>query len=408
MCITNAILDFHGVEFAYPDQFYESPSTTDVVEETFAGYLKANFSSEMFGKNVFGNFGVRVVNTEVTSTAFRTEYEIIEDNDGFLSIQPVPDAELERVSAGGDYTEWLPSVNVVMELDDEWLLRGGIFRSMSRADPSDMGYNRSFTFSSQEDITNPDDLIQSVSGSGNPFVEALMSWNYDASIEWYPNADTLLAFSLFYKDFKGGFEQIRTLETFTVDGTPITAPVTVSNVSKNSSSMYGLEITGTHNFSYLPGFLSGFGGKFSLSLAESDFEFEDSLYGTVFVRELDGSLTQQTVGIVEPGNLPGFSDTVFSGTLYYGVGDFDASLIYKYRSEYFQPYTSNGTRLRYVGDVGVWEARVSYQVNDNFRLTLEGINLFDEPKQTYYFTNDNFGEMNIYGPRIFIGVRGKF
>ena len=47
MCVTNAILEFHGEEFAYPEQFRESPSTTDVTETTLAGYLMANFESEV-------------------------------------------------------------------------------------------------------------------------------------------------------------------------------------------------------------------------------------------------------------------------------------------------------------------------------------------------------------------------
>jgi iron complex outermembrane receptor protein len=91
-----------------------------------------------------------------------------------------------------------------------------------------------------------------------------------------------------------------------------------------------------------------------------------------------------------------------------GNGNFDSSLIYKYRSEYFQPYTSNGTRIRYVDDVGVWEARISYQITENLRISAEGINLFNEPKQTHYYTDDNFGERNVYGPRYFVGLRGKF
>ena len=43
--------------------------------------------------------------------------------------------------------------------------------------------------------------------------------------------------------------------------------------------MYGVEVTAAHNFSYLDSwFWSGFGGKLSMALSESDFEFEDSNY----------------------------------------------------------------------------------------------------------------------------------
>ena len=51
---------------------------------------------------------------------------------------------------------------------------------------------------------------------------------------------------------------------------------------------------------------------------------------------------------------------------------------------------------------------MSYEITNNIRISVEGINLFNEPKQTYYYTDDNFGERNVYGPRYFVGVRGKF
>lgn len=405
-CVVDMMLAFHGDEFAYPEQFREDSGTTDVTEDILSAYLMANYQAELAGKVISGNFGLRYVSTKTNSQAWRTAYEFNQGDDGFWTIDPVGD--LEKVNAKADYTEWLPSFNFVMDIRDDVILRGGIFRAMSRADPADLGFNRSFNISSEEDITDPADLITSVSGSGNPYTEALTSWNYDISMEWYPNEDTILSAGLYYKDFNGGFEQIRSEETFVVDGVELTRPVTVTQVSKQSSRLYGLEITASHSFSYLPSFWSGFGGKLSLNLADSNFKFEDSNYGNVTIRELDGTVVPLTIGIVKPGNLPGFSDTVMSGQVYYGKGRFDASLIYKYRSEYFQPYTSNGTRLRYVGDVGVWEARASWQLTDSLQLTAEGINLFDEPKQTYYYTNDNFGERNIYGPRYFFGIRGKF
>ncbi len=84
------ILDYHGVDFAYPEQFREDPGTTDVTETTWAGYLMANFESELGGRTVNGNFGVRIVNTEVKSDAWRSAYTISDDGSGFCpSLQQV-------------------------------------------------------------------------------------------------------------------------------------------------------------------------------------------------------------------------------------------------------------------------------------------------------------------------------
>ena len=407
-CVMDAILDFHGETFAYPEQVRVSPRTTDVTETTQAAYLMVNYEGTLANFPLSGNFGVRVVNTDVDSVAYRTKYEILTDDGGFLSLRAVPGADLERVSAGNSYTEWLPSFHLVMELDDDLLLRAGAFRGLSRIDPSDMGYNRSFALNDSTDITDPDDLITNVSGSGNPNAKPLTSWNFDAAIEWYPNDDSILALGVYYKRFKGGFQPARTAEPFIIDGQEVSADFTVTETVEKASDLYGVEFTGTHRFSYLPGLWSGLGAKLSYNYSDSNFVFEDSLYGSVVIRNDDGSVFSETAGIVAPGNVPGFSKHVLSSQAYYQIGKFDAQLIYKYRSEYFQPYTSNGTRLRYVGNVGVWEARASYRFGDNIKITLEGINLFDEPKKQYFYTTDTLGEVNVYGQRLFLGVQAKF
>ena len=401
-CMTQAILAYHGIEFAYPDQVRESPRTTDVTETTFAGYVMMNFEGALGGYPVRGNVGVRAVETEVKSVAYRAAYEILTDPDGFLSIRPDADAGLERVSVKDSYLEWLPSLNVVVDLSENTLFRGGIFRGISRADPSDLGYNRSFALNDATDITDPNDLITNVSGSGNPFTKALPSWNYDAAIEWYPTADSILAVGTYYKQFTGGFEQSRTTEAFVVDGQTVNAEFTATDTIDDTSSLYGIEVTASHRFS------NGIGFKLSYNWADSDFEFEDSRYGSVTIRDVDGSVFAETAGIIPPGNVPGFSAQTFSGQLYYQIGKFDLQTIYKYRSEYFQPYISNGTRLRYIGDVGVVEARASYRLNKAIKITLEAINILDEPKSQYFFVDNNLGEINSYGPRVFLGVKAKF
>jgi TonB-dependent receptor len=407
-CMTQEILNFNGDTFAYPDQPRVHPRTLDVTETTLAAYLMANFETTWGDYPVYGNFGVRVLNTEVESVGYRTEYEILTDDLGFLTMQEVPDADLERVAVTDDYTEVLPSFSLVMELSDELILRGGFFRGLSRQEYKALGYERTFDLAGDDDITDVDDLITNVRGAGNPFTQPLASWNVDLSLEWYPGPDTILAGGVYFKKFMGGFEQTRSMETFIVDGQPVEAPYTVSVTNEDESELYGFEFTGAYRFSKLPGIWGGLGTKISYNYAHSDFQFEDSLYGKVTILDDNGDVFSETARIIEPGNVPGFSEHVFSGQLYWEIGNFDLQLIYKYRSEYFHPYLSNGTRLRFIGDNGRWEARASYQLNKNIRFTLEGLNLFDEPKEQHFFVRDDLGEVNSYGPRIFFGVRAKY
>ena len=383
--------------------------TTNVQEDTLSLYAMANYDTTLEGLPLRGNVGLRVVNTEVTSSSFRQGYAITEAG-GEFTIAEAGDAV--PVSTTSDYTTFLPSLTAIWEVADDKLVRFGAFRAISRPDPADLGFSRSFATQNSiddEPITNPNDLIRSVNATGSPAIGPLTSWNFDAGFEWYPNADSIFAIGTYFKQFSGDFENVVQNETFTVDGRDITRPVSgLQEVTNETSNLWGIEITGSHRFSYLPGYLSGLGVKASYNHVDSDFEFEDSLYGDRFITQLEGTVVQTNEGIVAPGGLPGLSENVFSGTVYYQIGNLDISGIYKYRDNYFQPFTSDGTRLRYIGNVGVFEARAAYKINDNFRVSVEAINLFDAEKEQFQWVEDNQYEVNSYGPRIFFGIRGRF
>lgn len=400
VCFSQAVVASQGGEFGYPEVEYENAGTIDVTEKTTAAYAMASYDTEMFDKFIRGNFGLRLVNTEVTSIGFRQGFDVVTDGLGVLTL--VTNDSIDRIVGGGEYSEVLPSFNLVIDYSDDILLRAGVYRGMSRADPGDLGFSRTFQTDDEVAPLSISDLLTGVNGSGNPDTQPLMSWNYDVAFEWYPNEDSIVAFGLYYKQFNGGFQQQTVLETFNVEGVDVNLPITNSVTTDEESDLLGLEVSLAYRWD------SGIGVKIGYNYADTDFEFEDSNYGDTFVTDLDGVTTQLTEGIVAPGAVPGFSEHVFSGQVYYQIGDFDTALIYKYRSEYFQPYTSNGTRLRFVNDVGVWEARASYKINNNIRLKVSAINLFSEPRSDDFYALGNLGQLSDYGPRLFAGVSFKY
>jgi len=390
-----------------PALIEESSRTIDVEETTTSFYAMSGYETELGGMPISGNFGVRVVQTEVESTSYRPTLTINESG-GEFSLE-IGDSSF--VSESHDYTSVLPSATAILEPRDDVLLRFGVFKAISRPDPSDMGFSRTINTVGTDDddvASSPEELITNIVANGNPSFDPLESWNYDASAEWYPNDDSILAFGLYYKDFQGGFANVIQNETYNFGGTEVVFPVSVQQTSEETSTLWGLEFTGTHNFSYLPGALSGLGVKVSYNYADSDFEFEDSRYGDAFQTQLDGTVIQTAQGIIAPAGLPGLSKHTASAQVYYQIGALDMQVNYKYRDDYFQPFTSDGTRLRYVGDVGVWEARASYELTENLKLSVEAINLFSQPKEQYAFVTDDLYEVNDYGPRVFFGLRGKF
>nr|WP_298930200.1 TonB-dependent receptor [uncultured Erythrobacter sp.] len=401
----------------YPTNEFDSIDNTDVEETSWAAYAQANFDGDIGSLPIRGNLGVRVVGTNITTRGFRSDLFVTitpaDPTDPNASDEFTVDQDTSTLVTNvtrGSYTEVLPSLNLVAEFQPDLLGRVGIYRSLSRPDPSDLGNGRTFVtnndeFTSAEQALNGG--IDSVNATGNPATDPLLSWNVDVGLEWYPNEDTILAFNAYYKSFNGGFETAAVTETFSIEGNLIDLPVLTINTTDETSTIYGIEITAAHRFSYLPAPFDGLGFKLSYNYADSDFEFEDDSLGAITSVDVNNVQTT-TNGLIPPSNLFGFSEHVFSGQVYYEIGDFDFQGVYKFRSNYFQQFVSTPGRVRYVDDVGVFEARMSYELSPNIRFSVEGINLFNEPRTNFRGAPDDFGAIQVYGPRYFAGVRVKF
>ncbi|MCK0127355.1 TonB-dependent receptor [Erythrobacter sp. F6033] len=396
---------------------FDSIDNTDVEETSWAAYAQANFDGDLGSLPIRGNVGVRVVGTDITTRGFRADLSVLftaadptdpNSADEFTVVQDT--GTLVTNVTRGSYTEVLPSFNLVAEFQPDLLGRVGLYRSLSRPDPSDLGNGRTFNTNNDEFTTAQQALtggIDSVTATGNPATDPLLSWNVDVGLEWYPNADTILAFNAYYKSFNGGFETAAITETFNIEGNVVDLPVLTINTTDETSTIYGIEVTAAHRFSYLPAPLDGLGFKLSYNYADSNFEFEDDTLGAITTVDVNNVQTTSN-GLIPPSNLFGFSEHVFSGQVYYEIGDFDFQGVYKYRSDYFQQFVSTPGRVRYVDDVGVFEARMSYELNSNVRFSVEGINLFNEPRTNFRGAPDDFGAIQVYGPRYFAGVRVKF
>ena len=381
-------------------------AAVDMEEKTIAAYIQADYDTFIGDYGVRGNFGVRVVKTEVSSVSFRGPLRATRDDLGNITGIVPNTGDLFAVEGGGEYTEVLPSANLIVDLDDDILLRTALYRGLSRPDPSDLGFGRDFLGLDEDSDTGEiTDVVARAVAVGNPKLEPFLSWNADLAVEWYPNEDTILAAGVYYKRFEGGFANTTQLETFEVDGEMVETTVTTPQTSDDTSTIYGFELTATHSFSYLDNWMNGFGVKLSYNYADSDFEFEDENFGSSTVIDSGSGDLVDRVGIVPPANLFGFSEHVLSAQLYYQYEDFDASLNYKYRSDYFQQFITTPGALRFVGDTEVFEAKLSYRLDRNWKFSLKAINLFDEPRRQYRPTLDNFAEINVYGPRVFAGVQ---
>lgn len=393
--------EYLGNEDPGPLEDKRSVANRDVTERTLAGYVMADYESDIGSLPVRGNIGVRVVRTNVTSNGLRSDLVIVDNGDGTFRLDTT--GEFETVTIKSSNTRILPSVNAIFEVAPDTLVRVAGYRAMSRPNPSALGAGRTITLDDGGSFTVIEDAIDNVRANGSPRLKPLMSWNADAAIEWYPNKDSILSATLYYKQFNGGFQPVVFDEEFTIDGQTVTVPVTQTRNSPDKSRIYGLELTAATRFSFLPKPLDGLGAKVSYNYADSNFTNDDVRLGDQYDPQTDTI----SPGIIPSAGLSGYSKHVLSAQAYYEIGPVSLQAIYNYRSKYYQDFVGGNSQLRYVGPSETFDFRASLDLMKGVSLRFEALNIFNEPKATYMPVYGSSRQYHYYGAKYFIGIRAR-
>jgi iron complex outermembrane receptor protein len=378
-----------------------SVDNADVTETVWSGYVMGSYKGDLGDKPVRGNFGVRLVDTKVTSKGLRAGLNVITNGDGSIRLQE--NGQFEGATIKASSFRMLPSVNANFDLDPKTVLRVAGYRAMSRPAPSSLTAGRAITLEDGTDFTSVQDAISDIVASGSPRLKPIMSWNGDLALERYPNRDTLLAATLYYKQFTGGFIPVTTDEQFVIGGQSVTVPVTQTTNSKEKSHVYGVELTVANRFTWLPKPLDGFGGKISYNYAVSNFKNYDIRLGDV----IDPDTQAVTPGMIPAANLNGYSKHVLSAQLYYDAGPFNIQGIYRLRSKFYQDFVGGNAQLRYIAGSDTFDLSASYKVNRHIDVRFQALNLFNEVKVDSMPVYGSTRNYQYFGPQFFVGVRAR-
>lgn len=378
-----------------------SVANADVTETVWSGYVMGSYKGDAGKVPVRGNFGVRVVQTDVTSKGLRAGLDVITNPDG--SIRLVENGDFDGTTIKASSFRVLPSVNANFDLSPKTMLRLAAYRAMSRPAPSSLTAGRSITLQDGTDFTSIQDAIGEIVANGSPQLKPIMSWNGDIALEYYANRDTILAGTVYYKQFTGGFIPVTKDETFIIGGQPVTVPVTQTQNSDEKSHVYGVEVTLANQFSWLPHPFDGFGGKISYNYAVSNFKNYDIRLGDV----IDPDTQAVTPGMIPAASLGGYSKHVLSAQLYYEAGPFNIQGIYRYRSKYYQDFIGGNAQLRYISGNDTFDLSASYKLNRHIDIRFQALNLFNETKIDSMPIYGSTREYQYFGPQFFIGVRAK-
>ena len=335
---------YPGLDPFSSDQFATDPqgdqlNSFEVKEQTYAGYVQANF--ELGSLSV--NTGLRVVVTDTDSQGF-----------GLIG------AELTPSSVQASYTNFLPAINARWEVAPNMLIRGTYSRAMTRP---------------TLDQLSPATTINSgprTGNRGNPNLRPYLADQEDLGFEWYFHPGALLTINGFAKQINSLISQgiVTELASFPDQetGLPTTGNVTFTQpVNGGSANVKGVEVGLQSPFFFLPGALSYFGAILNFTYADSEAP----------TRAADG--TNRTTA------LPGLSKTSANAVLYYDHAGIDMRLAYAWRSEYLRD-DAVGRQFgaeRYVRDYGQLDLSVNAFVTRNIQLGLNVNNLLDTHRKEY-------------------------
>ena len=172
-----------------------------------------------------------------------------------------------------------------------------------------------------------------------------------------------------------------------IDG--ITYTITRPVNGTDEVTIDGFELGGQFAFDFLPGAWKNFG-----IMANATISDDEGFRGTNLL-----------TGEILP--FPGVSELSYNASLYYENETFSVRTAYNWRESWLLTPAGRGGLPEFNDDYGTLDASASWNVNSNFTVFLDVVNLLDEQKIEF---NNPFRRIGneTFGKRMYLGVRAKF
>lgn len=465
--------NFQSSFLASGDDPNNAPEFFDSREETFAGYFQAEI--ELGNLDLSGGFRVEHYKGRFASP-LTLDANIITVNGGTNQTIDIGQATtLDTVNSSTRNTEILPRFNARYKINDQLQVRGGVGYSIARPTFAQLGTATEVDITLEADgdvlgtpiLPGVTDAAGAVAAgglninqiteagisisSGNPNLKNARSLNLDLSLEYFPMRGTAITLGLFHKRIKnfiflgqesgsGALETAFVQDLLSADGqslldgvgglgTLITAgaDVDVSQPTNGSlAKVSGIEFGISHQFKYLPGFLSNMGMNANITYTDSNAQY--TLVAADSALNPGGGLSDDeaevVLGFANEGDALIRRTSFFrapeitaNGTLFYQDDDFDIALSGSYQTESFTATDDFGLD-QFTGSYFQLDLFVGYTLPvpknyGEFKIFFEVPDITDGGRkptdlQTVGRSRTVFDEASFNGREFRFGLRGKF
>ncbi|OYU32410.1 MAG: TonB-dependent receptor [Comamonadaceae bacterium PBBC2] len=361
-----------------------------VQEKIDAMYTRLDFDTELFGAEIVGNFGVRHTRTK-HSSAGAYQYRIRTESSPGSSTFTDRIIANSVVGVDSSYSDTLPSLNAATWLlPNKLVARVGWAKVMARPAVNLLAPNATCTIGSGLAQFGGDGVDDCT--AGNPALEPYRSTKTDFSLEYYPGKDSQLSMAVFQNDIDTyvltGIR--RSGVNFFGDGNLFDVTQAVNG---RGAKTKGLELTARTAFTFLPGFLSGFGGE--VNYTRMTYEYAP---GNSLVNPMDGTELPY----------PGLSKNSYNIALWYDAGPLNGRIAYNYRDAFYTGTNDVSGNPNFTDKTGYLDAKIQYRFNKNLSVSVEAKNLTDQSQTTYSGDLYRVNELAFSGRRYFVSASYKY
>jgi TonB-dependent receptor len=439
-------------------------STNRLIEEDVtATYLQFSYAGEIGEISYDILAGVRYEKTKVTSTAQVAPTVVVWQGDNDFLPQGGNAALAELVVKESDYNHTLPSISASFQLTDDIVARGSWSKTIARADYASLQHGVSGIGGP---IGGPTILPGSGNGTatnGNVGLLPIESTNIDVSVEWYYADSSYVSLGYFNKDVPNfiGTQTVETLADTTRDSS--SGPRAQAALAELTSR--GLAVNPENLFRMVASMDDGTGGcvvnpNVAVNLCGQDYDAAE--YGGLdgwengvdILALADDPLA--TLDAATPVNANGaaidgwevavqhfFGDSGFGvqanatfvdGDVAFDVGDttgaaqfaltglsdsanlvliyekdaFNARVTYNWRDQFLDNANVGGNEPQHTESYEQVDFSVGYNINDDWSVSLEGINVLEQDKRQFGRTQRQLTNLQIQGARYSLSTRYVF
>lgn len=376
------------------------PEGTHFVSKKYLGSINFNsMQGEPDYEEMSGNYHAK---EEITSAYLRFDQKLGQKLDLMLGLRMehtalnyrglnwvVDEDENESLESTGNrknsYTNWLPSVLLKYDVNDDLKLRASFTETLSRPKYSalipSVNYNRA-----DEEAT-----------IGNPNLKPTTSYNFDLSAEYYFKSVGLVSVALFYKSinnvivdevWKGMDSQLPITGTYDYE---ISKPINAYD-----ADLFGVEVAYQRDFGFITPALKclGFYGNYTYTANKTkNHHFEHRVLE-------DG----------EDIDMIGSPEHTANASLFFEKWGFNLRLSYNFASAFVDEMGEVAQLDRYYDKVNYLDLNASYTFGKRFKTTIyaDVTNLLNQPLRYYQGTKDRTAQVEYYGARFNAGIKVSF